>query len=232
MGMIEFFPLRASDGNLWRAAKSGSRRQSVSEGALADLFVDRHCREVKFLDGWIGWNGEKWTGNEITVRSIVRAICREAAEEHDDPRIDSSRGVNAILALVKYDPRIFVGRRPFHPDLEAAVDGWISDYCELDAAAWTMRSAMLPTTKVLERFEIEELNEALAARGITYRRRGHTHGYAGFKLRDGFDLSAIADKPTASARSKFAALGLTPEGLRRDSDLKRWLAAARRAYRE
>lgn len=122
------------------AARGQVNRRRPSEGQLADLFADRHCREVRFLAGrpriqfhparedmWIGWDGEESRGNEIAVRSIVRAICREASEECGDPRIDSSRSVNAVLALVKYDPTIFVGDWPPHPDLDEAVDGWIAD---------------------------------------------------------------------------------------------------------
>jgi hypothetical protein len=36
-------------------------------------------------------------GNEIAVRSSVRAICSEAAEECGNPAIDSNRTVNAVL---------------------------------------------------------------------------------------------------------------------------------------
>ena len=145
---------------------------------------------------WIGWDGEEWRGNEIAVRSIVRAICREASEECGDPRIDSSRSVNAVLALVKYDRTIFVGDWPPHPDLDEAVDGWIADRCVLDPKAWTSRPAMLATTTEFgwDRFENDELTEALAARGITCRRRRNVHGFDGFKFREGCDLPpAIAE---------------------------------------
>jgi hypothetical protein len=199
MSMSSVLPFRDSRGDLWRGASKVNRRRP-SEGQLADLFVERHCREVKFLEGhpriqfyparddmWIGWNGEKWTGNEITVRSIVRTICREASEECGDPRIDSSRAVNAVLSLAKFDPRIFVSDWPCHPDLEAAVDGWISERCVLDPTSWTPRPAMLATTAGWERFDGDELSEALKARGIIYRRRGNVHGFDRLRLKDEAD---------------------------------------------
>lgn len=188
MGMAEVFPMRDSKGDLWqRSAKVNRRRPS--EGHLADLFVERHGREVRFMEGrpriqfhparddmWIGWDGEELAGNEIAVRSIVRAICREVSEECGDPRIDSNRWVNAVLALVKFDPRIWVADWPPHPDLEAAIDGWISERCTLDATAWMSRPAMMASAAPYgwDRFESEELTKALTARSITGARATST----------------------------------------------------------
>jgi hypothetical protein len=154
MGLAEVFPLRDSKGDLWqRAAKVNRRRPS--EGQLADLFVERHCREVRFVRTrpacWIAWNGEKWTCNDIHALRLVCGICREASEDSGYPAIDSNRTVNAVLALAKFDPRILVSKWPCHPDLEAAVDAWIADRCVLDPKAWTSRPAMLASTRFLLR---------------------------------------------------------------------------------
>jgi hypothetical protein len=59
----------------------------------------------------------------------------------------------------------------------------------LDAAAWTPRPAMLASATGWdwERFEADELSEALKARGIIYRRRGNVHGFDGLRLKDEAD---------------------------------------------
>jgi hypothetical protein len=72
--------------------------------------------------------------------------------------------------------------RTSHPDLEAAVDEWISDHCVLDPDAWTPRPAMLASTTGWERFDANELSCALEARGLSYRSGGNVHGFGGLRL--------------------------------------------------
>jgi hypothetical protein len=76
---------------------------------------------------------------------------------------------------------------PCHPDVEAAVDEWISDHCVLDPDAWTPRPAMLASTTGWERFDADELTCALEARALSYRRRGNVHGFDGLRLKDEVD---------------------------------------------
>jgi hypothetical protein len=191
MSMKEVFPMRDREGDLWRSAKVNRRRPS--EGQLADLFVERHSREVRFDPSkpacWIFWNGEKWKCSDIHAQRLVREICREASEESGDPRIESNRWINAVLAIAKFDPKILVSRWPCHPDLEAAVDGWISERCTLGATAWMSRPAMMASAAPYgwDRFESDELTKALDGRGIMYRRKGNIHGFDGVTLRDDSD---------------------------------------------
>jgi hypothetical protein len=83
---------------------------------------------------------------------------------------------------------------------------------------------MLATTTEFgwDRFENDELTEALAARGITCRRRRNVHGFDGFKFREGCDLPSA--KHPASARAKFAALG---PSLRNTSEISTSNASSR-----
>lgn len=208
--MTNVMPLRDSQGILWERGK----RTRPSEGELADRFAERHSKEVHYLAGrervrslparkaqWICWAGEEWLPDAQNLAlHLAREICRAAAEAYGDPAIDSHRSVAGVLALAKCNPGLAVDDWPCHPDLEAAVDEWISDHCILDPDAWTPRPAMLASTTGWERFDAYELASALAARGITYRRKGNIHGFDGARLKDGDD-EWCASPADASSRS-------------------------------
>jgi len=132
---IDAFPMRDSKGDLWRAAKS-NRPTRPSEGELADRFAERHSSRVRFLaaaprDGsqqarkaqWVVWSaaGEEWLLDALNVaQRLAREICREAAEECNDPAIDGNRYVSGVLSLAKCDPRLAAGDWPLHPEVDAA----------------------------------------------------------------------------------------------------------------
>jgi hypothetical protein len=195
--MNNAMPLRDSRGLLWQRGK----RTRPSEGELADRFAEQHNREVRYLAGhervrslharkpqWVAWNGEEWLPDTQNLAlHLAREICKETAEAYGDPVIDSHRSVAGVLALAKCNPTLAVSDWPCHPDLEAAVDEWISDHCVLDPDAWTPRAAMLASTTGWERFDADELTCALEARGLSYRRRGNVHGFDGLRLKDEAD---------------------------------------------
>jgi hypothetical protein len=208
MGLVEHFPLRDSEGNLWRQeAKTNRRRLSErpSEGSLADRLAERHSREIRFLAAadrdrmrrqparraaWIAWNGEEWLPNDAAAQRLAREICREAAEECDEPAIDSARVVSAVLSLAKCDLRLACADWPCDPQVEVAVDGWIADHCALDPNAWTRRSDLLTSFVGWEQFDPNEVASAWAARRITYRRKGNSPGFDGVRLRGDEDVDA------------------------------------------
>jgi hypothetical protein len=203
MGMAEVFPMRGHKGDLWRSA-SGSNKRRPSEGELADTLAERHGREVRFLTAaervyrqparraqWIVWNGEEWLPDTKNVaQRLAREICREAADTCDDPAIDSNRVVSGVLGLAKCDPRLVVSDWPCHPDVEAAVDGWLADRCVFSPEAWTPRADLLASFVGWERFDADDLSIAFDARGLTYRRKGNTPGFDGLHLKGGEDVNA------------------------------------------
>ena len=195
--MNNVMPLRGSKGILWQR---GKRRPS--EGELADRLAERRSSAVRFLTGrerihrrpalkaqWIYWDGEEWSSDKQNLaQPLAREICKEAAEECDDPALDSNRVVSGVLSLAKCDPRLVVSDWPCHPDIEAAVDEWIHDRCELDPASWTRRADLLASFTGWERFDPGDLMAALEAHGVTYRRKGNVHGFGGVELRGNDDV--------------------------------------------
>lgn len=196
--MHNAFPVRSQDGTLWSPSQRAKQRRSrPSEGQLADCFAERHSGEVRFLAagerihrqparkaGWIAWDGEEWLPDTLNVaQRLARDICREAAEICGDPAVDSNRFVFGVSGLAKC-PRLVASDWPCHPDIEAAVDGWINDHCVLDPEAWTRRADLLASFICWERFDADDLTSAWAARGITYRRKANVHGFDGVKLRE------------------------------------------------
>ncbi len=192
--MSNVFPMKDHRGQIWQAS---SKRRRPSEGELADRFADRHSKVVRFLTAaerpgrkaqWIVCDGDEWQPDDANLaQRLAREICREAAEAFNYPALDSARSVDGVLALAKSDPRLVVSGWPCHPDLETAVDEWMEERCVLDPGAWTARPAMLASTAGWERFDADELSEALKARGIVYRRRGNVHGFNGVRLKGDAD---------------------------------------------
>jgi hypothetical protein len=192
-------PLRDSKGSLWRAASGGGNKRRPSEGELADQLAERHSREVRFLTAaervyrqparkaqWIVWNGEEWLPDSQSLAlHLARGICQEAAEAYGDPAIDSHRSVAGVVALAKCDPRLVVSDWPCHPDIEEAVDAWLADHCIFSPDAWTPRADLLASFVGWEKFDADDLGIAFDARGLTYRRKGNTHGFDGVRLRGG-----------------------------------------------
>jgi hypothetical protein len=69
-------------------------------------------------------------GHELRANTNEQEMfIRLKADMCDDPAVDSNRVVSGVLSLAKCDPRLVVSDWPCHPDIEAAVDGWIADYC-------------------------------------------------------------------------------------------------------
>lgn len=179
-----------------------AKRSRPSEGQLADCFAERHSGQVRFLTAaervqWqparkarrIMWSGERWRADDANLaQRLAREVCKEAAEACGDPAVDSKRVVSSVLGLAKCDPRLVASDWPCHPDIEAAVDGWISNHCSLDPEAWTPRAALLASFIGWERFDADDLTSAWAARGITYRRKANVHGFDGIKLREAEDV--------------------------------------------
>ena len=201
MSMADVMPLRDSKGILWQRGK----RHRPSEGELADTFAERHGREVRFLTGaerdrvqrqlarragWIVWSDadSEWSVDSLNVaQRLAREICRAASEQCDDPALDSARTVASVLSLAKCDPRLVVSDWPCHPDVEAAVDSWLADHCAFSADTWTPRADLLATFVGWEQFDADDLSNVFASRGLTYRRKGNTHGFDGVRLKGGRD---------------------------------------------
>jgi hypothetical protein len=179
-------PLRTHRGDLWHAGKINRRRPS--EGELADRLAGNHSREVRYAAWkrkWIIWNGEEWVFDTLNaVQHLARCLCRDAAEERSIPALDSHRTVSGVLGLAKFDPRLVASDWPCHPEIEAAVDEWLSDRCTLDPDAWTPRADLLASFTGWDRFDPNDLAIAWAARGITHRRKGNVHGFDGVALRE------------------------------------------------
>jgi hypothetical protein len=200
MGMAEVFPMRGHKGDLWRSA-SGSNKRRPSEGELADTLAERHSREVRFLTGadrvhrqparkaqWIVWDSDEWLPDTKNLaQRLAREICRAASEQCEDPALDSARTVASVLSLAKCDPRLVVSDWPCHPDVEAAVDRWFADHCAFSADTWTPRADLLATFAGWEQFDADDLSNVFASRGLTYRRKGNTHGFDGVRLKGGRD---------------------------------------------
>ena len=195
MSMADVMPLRDSKGILWQRGK----RTRPSEGELADRFAERHGGEVRYLAGrdrvsqrqparkpqWIAWNGEEWLPDSQNLAlHLARGVCHEAAEAYADPAIDSHRSVAGVLALAKCDPRLVAEDWPRDPFIGAAVASWIADHAILDPNAWTPRADLLASFVGWERFDADDLSAALAAHGITYRRKANSHGFDGVLLKD------------------------------------------------
>jgi hypothetical protein len=196
MSMADVMPLRDSKGILWQRGK----RTRSSEGELADRLAERHSLKVRFLTGservhrqparkaqWIAWSdaeGERLPDEHHLALRLAPEICREAAEAYGDHTIDSHRSVAGVVALAKCDPRLVVSDWPCHPEIEAAVSGWLDDHCTLDPSAWTARAELLASFVGWERFDADDLSAVLAAHGITYRRKANSHGFDGVLLKD------------------------------------------------
>ena len=180
------FPMRSRTGELWAAGKINRRRPS--EGQLAEIFSERHRGQIRFLvrkKRWIVWCGDCWDFDDRNLAlHLARLICQEASEACGDPAIDSHRSAAGVVALAKCDPRLVAADWPEDPDLEAAVEEWIDDHCELDPAAWTARADLLASFPQWSLWSGDAVGRAWARRGIAYRRKGNVHGFDGVKLRE------------------------------------------------
>ncbi|MGB9164296.1 MAG: hypothetical protein WCC41_07590 [Rhodomicrobium sp.] len=77
---------------------------------LAELFVDRHENEFRFVPRsgrWLYFNGERWCldgfGHHLDA---ARRPCREAAERMWDPNVNSESMVSALLRLASFNPKM------------------------------------------------------------------------------------------------------------------------------
>ena len=87
---------------------------AASEDAIALKFAERHAAVLRFVAAWgkwLFWDGKRWCFDE-TLRAFdhARRICREAASEASDPRVQtvlaSAKTVTAVERLARADRRL------------------------------------------------------------------------------------------------------------------------------
>jgi P4 family phage/plasmid primase-like protien len=85
-----------------------------SEDAFAELFVQRHGAEARYVDAWkwwFFWTGTHW-GQDLVLRvfDLARKICRELADRENKAArrvaIASAKTVAAVVTLARSDPQI------------------------------------------------------------------------------------------------------------------------------
>jgi putative DNA primase/helicase len=90
------------------------RPPAFSDEALALLFAERHSGNLRYVakwGKWMEWDGKRWRADD-TLHAFNRArfICREAASQANDPRVQMAvaRGetVAAVLRLARADRRL------------------------------------------------------------------------------------------------------------------------------
>ena len=100
------------------------RPPHFSDEALALRFAERHADVLRYVAAWgrwLMWNGQHWCFDDtLNVFDRVRHICREAASEANEPRIQmavaSAKTVAAVERLARTDRR-----------LAATTDQWDAD---------------------------------------------------------------------------------------------------------
>ena len=100
------------------------RPPHFSDEALALRFAERHADVLRYVAAWVRWlmwNGQHWCFDDtLHVFDRVRQICREAASEANEPRIQmavaSAKTVAAVERLARTDRR-----------LAARTDQWDAD---------------------------------------------------------------------------------------------------------
>jgi putative DNA primase/helicase len=100
------------------------RPPHFSDEALALRFAERHADVLRYVAAWgkwLTWNGQHWCFDDtLHVFDRVRQICREAASEANEPRIQmaiaSAKTVAAVERLARTDRR-----------LAARTDQWDAD---------------------------------------------------------------------------------------------------------
>lgn len=176
-------PVRSHDGTVWTPAKPAkpTKPARLSEGQIADRFVEAHHRRLGILVAgrgrrkaeWIIWTGEAWQADRLNVAlRLAREVCRDAADECEEPQLDSLRTASAVLALAKADVRITVADWPPSPDIMDALDAWLAGPVELDPEGFISLASLRRTLPQACQWGRSEANAALEACGITYRLRG------------------------------------------------------------
>jgi putative DNA primase/helicase len=86
---------------------------AASEDALALRFAERHGSTLRYVAAWgrwLAWDGRRWCfDSTLDVFDRVRRICREAASEANEPRVQtalaSAKTVAAVERLARADRR-------------------------------------------------------------------------------------------------------------------------------
>ena len=77
---------------------------------LAELFVDRHENEFRFVPRsgrWLFWEGERWYLDDFGhYLAAARRLLREAAARMWDPKVGTAAMVSAVLRLASFNPKM------------------------------------------------------------------------------------------------------------------------------
>ncbi len=100
------------------------RPPAFSDDALALRFADQHGGDLRYVAAWgrwYSWTGSLWRADDtLSAYDLVRATCRAAAAECNEPRIAtaiaSARTVAAVERLAKADRK-----------LAGTIDQWDAD---------------------------------------------------------------------------------------------------------
>jgi putative DNA primase/helicase len=102
---------------------------AFSDEALALQFAERHADNLRYVPAWnrwLLWDGKRWVPDEkLKVFTLVRDLCREAANEANDRRaiaIASRKTVAAVEQMSRADQRLVL-----------TID-------DLDADPWTLNT--------------------------------------------------------------------------------------------
>jgi putative DNA primase/helicase len=85
-----------------------------SEDDLALAFATLHADDLRFVGTWgkwMHWTGQRWVPDETyNAYDLIRAVCREAASECDEPhvakKIASNQTVASVHTLARSDRRL------------------------------------------------------------------------------------------------------------------------------
>ena len=76
---------------------------------LAELFVDRHEHEFRFvrrLDSWLHFNGDRWCLDCGLHLAAAGRLCDEAARTLWNPHVDTPAMASALLRLASFNPKM------------------------------------------------------------------------------------------------------------------------------
>jgi phage/plasmid-associated DNA primase len=81
---------------------------AASEDALALSFAKRHAADLQYVavwDRWFCWDGRRWVfDSTLDVFDRVRRICREAASEANEPRVQTALASAKTVAAARLRP--------------------------------------------------------------------------------------------------------------------------------
>src|SRR5665647_2323402 len=90
------------------------RPPAFTDESLALKFAEQHSRDLRFVatqSKWYAWTGSRWEQEDtLLAYDMVRAICRQTANDCDDRRVAkglaSSNTVSGVERLAKSDRRL------------------------------------------------------------------------------------------------------------------------------